>query len=126
MNLGTGLKVKFMSMADNDTIAGGHICVILDDGRIKCWGTGGSGELGQGSTNNIGDGVGEMGDNLAYTDLGIGRTAKILSLGSGFSCALLDNGTLKCWGKNSDGQLGQNDNNNRGDSAGEMGSSLIP
>ena len=126
VNLGTSLMAKFMAMANNDSNANGHACVILDNGRVKCWGTGGSGELGQGSTNNIGDDVGEMGDNLAYTDLGIGRTAKILSLGPGFSCALLDNGTLKCWGKNSDGQLGQNDSSNRGDGAGEMGNSLTP
>ena len=39
-------------------------------------------------------------------DLGVGRKASSVSLGYYHSCVALDNGTAKCWGQNSNGQLG--------------------
>jgi alpha-tubulin suppressor-like RCC1 family protein len=32
-----------------------HFCAILETGRIRCWGRGGSGQLGYGNDENIGD-----------------------------------------------------------------------
>ena len=64
-------------------------------------------KLGYGITNTIGDGPGEMGDNLPYVDLGTGRTAVSISVGDQHSCAVLDNAQLKCWGFNQYGQLGK-------------------
>ncbi len=42
------------------------------------------------------------------------------------SCALLDNDSIKCWGLNSNAELGLEDiaNSNRGDNPGEMGDAL--
>merc|ERR1711871_1804464 len=39
-------------------------------------------------------------------DLGAGRTAVALVSGGYFNCAILDNGNVKCWGGNANGQLG--------------------
>ena len=39
-------------------------------------------------------------------DLGSGRTAKAICAGRSHSCAILDDGTVKCWGYNPYGQLG--------------------
>jgi alpha-tubulin suppressor-like RCC1 family protein len=36
------------------------------------------------------------------------------------SCALLDDGTLECWGYNASGQLGLGDTKNRGDSGDKL------
>ncbi len=104
-----------------------HTCALLDNGTVKCWGGNGSGQLGQGNTTTVGDGVvgsGAMGDSLPAVDLGVGRTATALSAGGDHTCAILDNGTVKCWGDNSDGALGLGDAVNRGDGAGEMGDNL--
>ena len=101
-----------------------HTCALLNDGTVKCWGSGNSGELGQGNSNDIGDGPNEMGDSLPATDLGTGKTAVQLALGSSHTCALLDDGTAKCWGSNYGGKLGQGNTAEIGDDPNEMGDSL--
>ncbi|KAJ1474211.1 hypothetical protein T484DRAFT_1833166 [Baffinella frigidus] len=62
-----------------------------------------------------------MGNNLPSVALGTGRTAVAVIAGYAHTCALLDDATVKCWGYNDYGQLGQGDINNRGDEGGEMG-----
>ena len=98
VDLGTGLKAKYLAVIKGEFYRLGHSCAIVDDGRVKCWGSNHSGQLGQGHNRDIGDNSGEMGDNLAYTNLGDERT-KILSLGGSFSCAVLNNNKVKCWGE---------------------------
>jgi alpha-tubulin suppressor-like RCC1 family protein len=65
-----------------------------------------------------------MGDSLVAIDLGVGRTVQQIAVGGHHSCALLDNYDVKCWGRNSAGQLGYGDTASRGDEANEMGSNL--
>jgi alpha-tubulin suppressor-like RCC1 family protein len=101
-----------------------HSCALLRDGTVKCWGRNDFGQLGLGDTQNRGDQPGEMGDNLPAVDLGTGRTAVALAVGSVHTCALLDDGSVKCWGDNENGQLGLGDTQNRGDGPGEMGDNL--
>src|SRR5205823_3943102 len=97
---------------------------LLSNGAVKCWGRNDGGQLGLGDTVDRGDGAGEMGDSLPAVDLGTGRTAVAISAGDFFTCALLDNASVKCWGANSEGQLGLGDTSARGDDPGEMGDSL--
>ncbi|MBT3213281.1 MAG: hypothetical protein HN351_01415 [Deltaproteobacteria bacterium] len=110
--------------ATDITTGGEHTCALLDNASVKCWGSGGSGQLGYGNTNNIGDGSGEMGDNLTVVDLGTGRTATAISAGSSHTCALLDNSAVKCWGWYGFGSLGQGSTDNLGDGSSEMGDNL--
>lgn len=44
-------------------------------------------------------------------NLGEGRTAVAVACGESYTCALLDDGSLKCWGKGSAGQLGMGNTN---------------
>jgi alpha-tubulin suppressor-like RCC1 family protein len=92
-----------------------HTCAPLDNGQVKCWGLGFFGRLGLGDTDVRGDGPGEMGDSLPAVDLGTGRTAAAISTGNIHTCALLDNGQVKCWGYNAYGQLGLGNSVDRGD-----------
>jgi hypothetical protein len=62
--------------------------------------------------------------NLMAINLGDGRTAKRVYASRradlDYTCAILDNDTLKCWGQNDFGQLGLGNMDNRGDATGEM------
>ena len=108
-----------------DIAAGGrHTCVVFDTGQVKCWGDNGSGQLGLGDTNHRSDEPGELGDALPAVDLGKNRTAVSVAAGGTHTCALLDDGSVKCWGGNTRGQLGIGDNIARGDDPCEMGDDL--
>ena len=75
-----------------------HTCALLANGTARCWGAGGSGRLGTGSTSNR---------STPGTVSGLsGATA--ISAGGSHTCALLATGTARCWGLNSSGQLGNN------------------
>lgn len=63
-------------------------------------------------------------DSIPAVDLGAGRATVALSLGYWHSCALLADGTAKCWGFNDRGQLGVGDVRTRGNVGGQMGDNL--
>ncbi len=96
---------------------------MLNDDTLKCWGRNYEGQIGEKTTfefgsdygdytrddYDIGDEVGDMGDNLARVNLGTNRTVLTVFIPSdGYStCALLDDYSLKCWGgRTGSGMLG--------------------
>lgn len=84
-----------------------HNCALLETGAVKCWGLNSNGQLGRGNSDHIIGGLpGDMGNALPAVALGTGRTAIFIATGGDRSCALLDNGQLKCWGDNPAGALG--------------------
>ena len=86
---------------------GAHTCALVNSGQVKCWGQNTYGQLGNWSNTD------------SYTPVlvsGIptttGATATSISLGYNHSCAVLSDGQVKCWGRNSYGQLGNGSNTN--------------
>ena len=118
VDLGTGRTAKQISAGEF------HTCALLDDETIKCWGEGDSGRLGLGHSNNMRNQAGEMGDALPIVDLGTGRKARQVSAGDSHTCALLDNGWVKCWGNAGSGRLGQGSRTIHGDLPIHMGDNL--
>ena len=96
--LGAGRTARAISAG------GSHTCAILDDGSVRCWGYAVGGRLGYGDYEWIGDN--ELPDAAGPVDLGPGRTATAISAGEGHTCAILDDGTVRCWGYHQQGQLG--------------------
>ena len=90
-----------------------HTCAILDNGDVSCWGFGGSGRLGYGNNDNIGDN--ETPGSAGAVDLGAGRTATSITAGFEHTCAILDNGDVSCWGIGLNGKLGYGNTNSIGD-----------
>ncbi len=114
---GAGLRVVQVALG------GGHTCALLSDGRVKCWGLNRAGQLGLGDEENRGDGPAEMGAALPAVDLGPGRTAKEIAVLVQSTCALLDDGTVKCWGERR-GLTGEDID--VGEAPGQMGAALAP
>lgn len=81
-----------------------HTCIRTTSGGVKCWGDNYYGQIGVGSTSS---------KILTPTDVSLGGTAVDISAGRYHTCAVLSNGTIKCWGSGSYGRLG---NNNTADS----------
>ena len=92
VNLGTGRSVLALGSGD-------HACALLDNHQIKCWGHNDSGECGADGYSDIGGSPGNMGDNLGTVSLGTGRSAVQVATGTRYTCAVLDNGQVQCWGQ---------------------------
>jgi alpha-tubulin suppressor-like RCC1 family protein len=120
VDLGTGARVAEVRAGRS------HVCARLEDGRVKCWGNNEHGQLGLGDARARGSVDGEMGDNLPAVRLGTGRRAVRIAAGADSSCAVLDDGHLKCWGDNQDAQLGLGDVRPRGLLPEDMGDALAP
>jgi alpha-tubulin suppressor-like RCC1 family protein len=119
IDLGTGKLAKSFTMGRE------HACALLTDGSVKCWGQAQYGQLGiiPVPSSHVGDSASEMGDNLPAVNFGTGRTAvKIASAGqSHHTCAVLDNGIVKCWGEGSVYKLGTGSDTNYGDLNNHLG-----
>jgi serine/threonine protein kinase/alpha-tubulin suppressor-like RCC1 family protein len=88
-----------------------NTCVVLDDGKLRCWGWNSVGQLGLGNTEDLGDD--EIPTSVDPIDVG-GKVEQV-SVGRRHVCALLDEGRVRCWGWNNKGQLGYGHTRNIGD-----------
>lgn len=87
-----------------------HSCAV-SAGDIWCWGYNGSGQLGDGTTDD------------SETPVLVEKPAAVedfvtVSAGFGFTCAVDDGSRVWCWGRNTSGQLGIDDT--------EVNQSLVP
>jgi len=85
---------------------GFHTCAILDNGDVSCWGRNSNGQLGNGGTS-------EKTTPTLTNGLGTGRTAIDISSGYTHTCAILDNGSVSCWGQGINGKLGNGTTSNQ-------------
>lgn len=86
-----------------------HMCFLMADGTAKCVGNGGNYRLGNAGTGNVSTAVAMAamygpvrGIQIATSNGGYGNIGNT-------SCALLSDGTVKCWGLGTSGQRGDND-----------------
>jgi len=100
----------------------GHTCALLVDGKVRCWGSPASGRLGYGNGATIGDD--ESPAAVDPVSLGTGRKAVAISSGFEHTCAILDDGSVRCWGYGQFGQLGYGNKDNIGDN--ETPGSIAP
>jgi alpha-tubulin suppressor-like RCC1 family protein len=74
-----------------------HTCVLNTSGGVLCWGDNATGQLGNGNNND---------SNTPVAVSGLSSGVIAMTAGGDHSCAVLNSGTVKCWGKNYSGQLG--------------------
>jgi len=77
-----------------------HNLALKENGTIWAWGANTFGQLGNGTS-----GLGTESD-VPVKVANIGTGVKQIAAGGDFSLALMKNGTVKSWGRNEDGQLG--------------------
>ena len=75
-----------------------HACALGVDGTVTCFGAANSRQLGSAANETTWTETPERVEGLPK--------AAALAVGFGFTCALAEDGTLRCWGRNESGQLG--------------------
>ena len=93
-----------VSNATTITSGNAHSCAVISAGTVKCWGSNQWGELGNGTTTTW------TTPNLPAHVSGI-TTATAVATGAAHSCALLSDSTIRCWGYNGAGGLGNGTTN---------------
>ncbi len=88
-----GLTSGVMAIAAGDT----HSCAVTFSGGVKCWGANRWGQLGDGVRTD---------SNVPMDVAGLATGITAITAGAGDACALTAVGSVKCWGNDTDGQLG--------------------
>ena len=89
-----------------DLVAGqSHTCALVGSGSVKCWGSNVTGQIGDGTTTDRSSATSVTGITNA-THLASNGTVGTSVGPIGSNCALFADGTMKCWGYNAYGQLG--------------------
>lgn len=95
---GTVFDVVGLESSIKELAAGSnHNCVVTDERTVYCWGYNLYGQLGS-----------SEGIEIATPVLvpGMDESAVVVVAGSHHTCALMEAGDVKCWGRNDFGQLG--------------------
>ncbi|MDW8395439.1 MAG: RCC1 repeat-containing protein [Anaerolineae bacterium] len=75
-----------------------HTCALMRDGSVRCWGDNLYGALGDGTREDA---------RTPVRVQGLSGKVRALALGGFFTCALLESGSVQCWGSDLFGQLGR-------------------
>ncbi|MCL2451665.1 glycine-rich protein [Candidatus Saccharibacteria bacterium] len=86
-----------------------HTCAIASDDTVYCWGSNGSGRLGD---NSLTQRPAPTAVSSGNTGLVGGKTAKQITAGDAHTCAVASDGMAYCWGLGDTGQLGNGYTNN--------------
>jgi alpha-tubulin suppressor-like RCC1 family protein len=92
------VSIEGVAGAVTVAVGDGHACALRHDGRVLCWGENGSGQLGLGSVTT----------QQSFAPTLVSSLSGVVGIAAGGSvtCAVLVDGTARCWGLNNAGQLG--------------------
>ncbi len=93
----TAMQTKSLDSVKAIVAGGFHTCALRSDGTVWCWGDNSDGDLGVGSTTVT---------FSAPVKAQLPLPAVAITAGIAHTCAVLVDGSARCWGLNSDYQLG--------------------
>jgi len=99
--VGLGSSVKAIAAGS------GHTCALTSAGGVKCWGYNASGQLGNGQ--KACKAVATCSKDASSTPVDVvGLTSGVRAIAAGefHTCAITSVGGVKCWGSQTDGELG--------------------
>ncbi|NMO18212.1 chromosome condensation regulator RCC1 [Pyxidicoccus fallax] len=76
---------------------GGHTCARVGDGEVACWGSNATGALGDDTA---------LDSVSPVRPVGLASGVRQVRAGWAFTCAVVADGDVRCWGQNQSGQLG--------------------
>jgi alpha-tubulin suppressor-like RCC1 family protein len=96
--MSSALLTGVTSLSSHDEFA----CAVASGGSVVCWGSNAAGQIGP---NGTGSCSGTPCSAAPVTVPGVSNAVSVTT-GANFSCALIQGGTVKCWGDNTNGELG--------------------
>jgi alpha-tubulin suppressor-like RCC1 family protein len=94
---GSGSQQPALTGALSVSVSSAHACAVMANGTATCWGDDAFGELGSG----------QMGIPVPTPTMVEGLTGiKAITAGASYTCALLADGSVACWGSNVSCQIG--------------------
>ncbi|MCA9716917.1 MAG: hypothetical protein H6713_37210 [Myxococcales bacterium] len=99
-----------------------HSCAVFHNGDVRCWGRNSWGNLGIGNTAQIGDN--EHPNAAPIVDVG-GPVTQVVA-GEHHTCALLEGGSVRCWGYGGHGALGYGNTTQIGDNESPASAGDVP
>ena len=86
-------------------VGANHVCGLSDTGVVSCWGAQNDSQLGTGS-NGVTNCSGQLCTVTPNVVDGLSGDVAAIAAGDSHTCALNADGTVTCWGSNSEGQIG--------------------
>ncbi|MCW1968140.1 MAG: RCC1 repeat-containing protein, partial [Anaerolineae bacterium] len=95
-----GLSQKVLAIGAGEA----HTCALTQTAEVKCWGANGAGQLGNGNTSQ---------QLMPVGVFGLSQDISAIAVGGNHTCALSRTAGVRCWGQNTQGELGDNSLTNR-------------
>tara|TARA_B100001173_G_scaffold312091_1_gene331607 strand:+ start:2799 stop:4841 length:2043 start_codon:yes stop_codon:yes gene_type:complete len=89
---------NFEIIGDRIAVGDSHGCSIVNYGSLKCWGSNQYGQLGDGTNTDR--------NSPVMVNFPVDGHVISVTAGERHTCALIEDGTVYCWGLNNYGQLG--------------------
>jgi alpha-tubulin suppressor-like RCC1 family protein len=103
--LATPVQISGISTAVAVSVGYSSVCALLTGGTVQCWGNGVDGQMGNGTTSN------PQTSPVTVSNITAANPATAISVNDNSACALLQDGTVQCWGYAFNGSLGSGEAN---------------
>jgi alpha-tubulin suppressor-like RCC1 family protein len=103
--LATPVQISGISTAVAVSVGYSSVCALLTGGTVQCWGNGVDGQMGNGTTSN------PQTSPVTVSNITAANPATAISVNENSACALLQDGTVQCWGYAFNGSLGSGEAN---------------
>jgi alpha-tubulin suppressor-like RCC1 family protein len=103
--LASPVQISGISTAVAVSVGYSSVCALLTGGTVQCWGNNVDGQMGNGTTSS------PQTSPVTVSNITAANPATAISVNENSACALLQDGTVQCWGYAFNGSLGSGEAN---------------